>query len=213
MSGVTVSDDGIVTGNTYDKYGSTNPVVRRLMAGFERDLDELFELAAPSSLLDVGCGEGVLVHQWAQRLAMRNPADAARVVGIDLEEESIQAGWAERLAPNLEYRVMEAANLPFADSEFDLASAIEVLEHVPDPEHTVGEMARCAERHLLVSVPREPLWRMLNMARGAYWPALGNTPGHLNHWSRRSFTQLLARHGKVVEVRSPFPWTMLLVRL
>jgi SAM-dependent methyltransferase len=213
MSGVTVSDDGIVTGNTYDKYGSTNPVVRRLMAGFERNLDELFELAAPSSVLDVGCGEGVLVHQWAQRLAARNPADPARVVGIDLEEESIQAGWTERQAPNLEYRVMEAANLPFADGEFDLASAIEVLEHVPDPGHTVSEMARCAERHLLVSVPREPLWRMLNMARGAYWPALGNTPGHLNHWSRRSFTQLLARHGKVVEVRSPFPWTMLLVRL
>ncbi|HEY4810543.1 MAG TPA: class I SAM-dependent methyltransferase [Solirubrobacteraceae bacterium] len=213
MSGVTVSDEGIVTGNTYDKYGSTNPVVRRLMAGFERDLDELFELAKPGSVLDVGCGEGVLVHQWAQRLAARNPADPARVVGIDLEEESIQAGWAERQAANLEYRVMEAANLPFADDEFDLASAIEVLEHVPDPEHTVSEMARCAERYLLVSVPREPLWRMLNMARGAYWPALGNTPGHLNHWSRRSFTQLLARYGRVMEVRSPFPWTMLLVRL
>jgi 2-polyprenyl-3-methyl-5-hydroxy-6-metoxy-1,4-benzoquinol methylase len=210
---VTVSEDGIVTGNTYDKYGSTNPVVRRLMAGFERDLDELFELAAPASVLDVGCGEGVLVHEWAQRLAARDPADAPRVVGIDLEEESIQAGWAERQAPNLEYRVMEAANLPFAENEFDLASAIEVLEHVPDPEHTVGEMARCAKRHLLVSVPREPLWRMLNMARGAYWPALGNTPGHLNHWSRRSFVRMLARHGEVAEVRSPFPWTMLLVRL
>jgi 2-polyprenyl-3-methyl-5-hydroxy-6-metoxy-1,4-benzoquinol methylase len=207
MSGVTVSEDGVVTGNTYDKYGSTNPVVRRLMARFERDLDELFELAAPGSVLDVGCGEGVLVQQWAQRLGDR------RVVGIDLQEESIQAGWAERQAPNLEYRVMEAANLPFADGEFDLASAIEVLEHVPDPEHTVAEMARCAARHLLVSVPREPLWRMLNMARGAYWPALGNTPGHLNHWSRRSFVRLLARHGEVVEVRSPFPWTMLLVRL
>jgi SAM-dependent methyltransferase len=205
--GVTVSEDGVVTGNTYDKYGSSNPVVRRLMAGFERDLDELFELAAPSSLLDVGCGEGVLVHRWAQRLRER------RVVGIDLEEESIQAGWAERQAPNLEYRVMEASNLPFAANEFDLASAIEVLEHVPDPAHTLSEMARCAERHLLVSVPREPLWRMLNLARGAYWPALGNTPGHINHWSRRSFVQLLSRHGKVVEVRSPFPWTMLLVRL
>jgi 2-polyprenyl-3-methyl-5-hydroxy-6-metoxy-1,4-benzoquinol methylase len=213
VSGVTVSEDGVVTGNTYDKYGSTNPVVRRLMASFERDLDELFGLAAPSSVLDVGCGEGVLVHQWAQRLAAGDASEATRVVGIDLEEESIQAGWAERQAPNLEYHVMEAANLPFADGEFDLASAIEVLEHVPDPEHTVSEMARCAQRHLLVSVPREPLWRMLNMARGAYWPALGNTPGHLNHWSRRSFVKLLARHGQVVEVRSPFPWTMLLVRL
>jgi 2-polyprenyl-3-methyl-5-hydroxy-6-metoxy-1,4-benzoquinol methylase len=206
VSGVTVSRDGVVTGNTYDKYGSSNPLVRRLMNGFERDLDGLLELASPGSLLDVGCGEGVLVHRWAARLG------AARVVGIDLEEESIQAGWAERQAPNLEYRVMEAANLPFADGEFELASAIEVLEHLPDPEHTLSEMARCARGHLLVSVPREPLWRMLNMARGAYWPALGNTPGHLNHWSRRSFVELLSRHGEVVEVRSPFPWTMLLVR-
>ncbi|HTC73518.1 MAG TPA: class I SAM-dependent methyltransferase [Solirubrobacteraceae bacterium] len=213
MSGVTVSDEGIVTGNTYDKYGSSNPFVRRLMARFERDLDELFEAAAPTSVLDVGCGEGVLVHRWAQRLGEPNPAQAARVVGIDLEEDSIQAGWAERQAPNLEYRVMHAANLPFAPDEFDFASAIEVLEHVPDPAHTVAEMARCAQRHLLVSVPREPLWRMLNMARGAYWSALGNTPGHLNHWSRRSFVELLSRHGEVVEVRSPFPWTMLLVRL
>jgi SAM-dependent methyltransferase len=207
VSGVTVSEDGVVTGNTYDKYGSTNPVVRRLMAGFERDLDELLELAAPGSLLDVGCGEGVLVHQWARRLS------ECRLVGVDLREQSIQDGWAQRQAPNLEYRVMEDRDLPFAANEFELASAIEVLEHVPDPEHTLAEMARCAERALLVSVPREPLWRMLNLARGAYWSALGNTPGHLNHWSRRSFTQLLARHGEIVEMRSPFPWTMLLVHL
>ncbi len=209
MSGqVTVSRDGVVTGNTYDKYGSTNPAVRRMMAGFEGALDELFALAEPASLLDVGCGEGVLAHRWAQRLG-----EQRRVVGIDLEEDSIQAGWAQHQAPNLEYQVMRAENLPFAEGEFDLASAIEVLEHVPDPEHTVAEMARCAQRHLLVSVPREPLWRMLNMARGAYWTDLGNTPGHLNHWSRRAFVALLSRHGKVAEVRSPFPWTMLLVRL
>jgi 2-polyprenyl-3-methyl-5-hydroxy-6-metoxy-1,4-benzoquinol methylase len=158
-------------------------------------------------VLDVGCGEGVLVHRWAQRLG------DGRVVGVDLEEESIQAGWAEHQAPNLTYRVIDSAELPFADGEFDLAAAIEVLEHVPDPERTLSEMARCASGHLLVSVPREPLWRMLNMARGAYWPALGNTPGHINHFSRRGFVRLLARHGEVVAVRSPFPWTMLLVRL
>jgi 2-polyprenyl-3-methyl-5-hydroxy-6-metoxy-1,4-benzoquinol methylase len=207
VSGVTVSEDGIVTGNTYDKYGSTNPVVRRLMGGFQRTLDELFDRAEPTSLLDVGCGEGLLVHRWAQRLGER------RVVGIDLQEESIQAGWAERQAPNLEYRVVEADSLPFASGEFDLVSAIEVLEHLPDPERTLSEMARCAARHLLLSVPHEPLWRALNMARGAYVPQLGNTPGHLNHWSKRSFMRLLSRHGEIVEARSPFPWTMLLVRL
>jgi SAM-dependent methyltransferase len=204
---VTVDREGTVTGNTYDKYGSTNPVVRRLMAGFERTLDELFTRAAPQSILDVGCGEGVLVEKWARRLGDK------RVVGIDLEDDTLQAEWEHRQAPNLEYRVMKAENLPFADGEFDMATAIEVLEHVPDPAHTVAEMARAANRWLLVSVPREPLWRGLNMARGAYLRDLGNTPGHLNHWSKRSFVSLLARHGEVVEARSPFPWTMLLVRL
>jgi 2-polyprenyl-3-methyl-5-hydroxy-6-metoxy-1,4-benzoquinol methylase len=207
MSSVTRDAEGTVTGNTYDKYGSTNPVVRRLMAGFESTLEELFAKANPQSLLDVGCGEGVLTHKWAQQLAGR------RIVGIDLEDPSIQAEWEKRQAPNLEYRVMKAENLPFADGEFDVATAIEVLEHVPDPADTVAEMARVASGHLLVSVPREPVWRMVNMARGAYIRDLGNTPGHLNHWSKRSFVELLSRHGTVVEARSPFPWTMLLVRL
>jgi SAM-dependent methyltransferase len=202
---VTVDREGTVTGNTFDKYGSTNPVVRRLMAGFHASLDELFDKAAPRSILDVGCGEGVLTYEWAQKL------DGGRIVGIDLDDPQLHESWAERSAPNLEYRVMKAENLPFADDEFELASAIEVLEHVPDPQATVAEMARCAQRWLLVSVPREPVWRMVNMARGAYLKDLGNTPGHVNHWSRRSFTQMLSTYGEVTEVRSPFPWTMCLV--
>jgi 2-polyprenyl-3-methyl-5-hydroxy-6-metoxy-1,4-benzoquinol methylase len=207
VSGVTVSADGVVTGNTYDKYGSRNPLVRRMMDGFQRALAELVDVSAPTSLLDVGCGEGLLVQRLAQQLA------SSRVVGVDLEEASIQAGWSEHTAENLEYRALRGGELPFADGEFELVSAIEVLEHVPDPQRTLAEMSRCAERHLLVSVPREPLWRALNMARGAYWSELGNTPGHLHHWSRRGFVDLLRRHGEIVQVRSPFPWTMLLVRV
>jgi SAM-dependent methyltransferase len=204
---VTVDAEGTVTGNTYDKYGSGNPVVKRLMANFEGTLDELFAKAAPRTLLDVGCGEGVLTHRWAAKPGVE------RIVGIDLEDPVLQEAWTQRQAPNLEYKVMKAENLPFADGEFEVATAIEVLEHVPDPEHTVAEMARVASRCLLVSVPREPLWRGLNMARGAYWKDLGNTPGHLNHWSKRSFAGLLGRYGTVEEARSPFPWTMLLVRV
>ncbi|HEY3186471.1 MAG TPA: class I SAM-dependent methyltransferase, partial [Solirubrobacteraceae bacterium] len=131
--GVTVDREGTVTGNTYDKYGSSNPVVKRLMARFEGTLEELFRTAAPQSLLDVGCGEGVLTAKWAPRIE-------GRVVGIDLDEPHLHAEWAKRQVPNLEYQVMKAENLPFGDDEFDVATAIEVLEHVPDPEHTVAEM-------------------------------------------------------------------------
>ena len=201
----------VPTGNTFDKYGSTNPVVRRLMAGFERNVDDLFARAAPSSVLDVGCGEGILTAQWAQRLP---PAPAGRIVGIDLKDPKLTAEWAARdTHDNLEFRQMTVERLQFADDEFDLVAATEVLEHVDDPDRAVAEMTRVASRWLLVSVPHEPLWRMLNMARGAYLRQWGNTPGHLNHWTRAGFVKLLGRHGEVVQTRSPFPWTMLLVRI
>lgn len=195
----------VPTGNTFDKYGSENEVVRRLMARFRRDLNDLWRAADPGSVLDVGCGEGVLTYEWAERLG------EGRIVGVDLDDRALRAEWDKRRRPNLEYRVEDATSLSHASDEFDLATAIEVLEHVPQPERTVAEMARVARRHLLVSVPREPLWRALNLARGSYWRSLGNTPGHVNHWSKRGFVAMLARHGRIQEVRSPHPWTMVLV--
>jgi 2-polyprenyl-3-methyl-5-hydroxy-6-metoxy-1,4-benzoquinol methylase len=203
----TQTAEPVPTGNTFDKYGSTNPVVRRLMNGFESTLDELWHKAAPESILDVGCGEGVLTCEWAARLGDK------RIVGIDLDDPKLKAEWEKRRRPNMELRVEEATSLTFADDEFDMATAIEVLEHVPEPEATVAEMARVARSHLLVSVPREPLWRGLNMARGSYIRQLGNTPGHVNHWSKRSFVSMLSQHGTIEDARSPFPWTMVLVRL
>jgi SAM-dependent methyltransferase len=197
----------VPTGNTFDKYGSSSAVVRRLMSGFERSLSELIARAAPESILDVGCGEGVLTFRWAQRLC------AGTVVGLDLPDPKLEAAWRGRSRGNLRFVAGRADELPFGAGEFDLVAAIETLEHVPDPERALDEMSRVAIRHLLVSVPREPVWRSLNLARGAYARRLGNTPGHVNHWSRRGAQRLLAPHGELVELRAPFPWTMALIRV
>jgi hypothetical protein len=86
------------------------------------------------------------------------------------------------------------------------------LEHVPDPERALAVLAALARPHLIVSVPREPLWRVLNLARGRYWRDLGNTPGHLQHWSTLAFLDLLQDHLEVLELRTPLPWTMALCR-
>jgi ubiquinone/menaquinone biosynthesis C-methylase UbiE len=197
----------VPTGNTYDKYGSQNQLVRRLMASFERDLAALFERARPDSVLDVGCGEGVLSARWAEQVA------PAPVVGLDLPDPKLAGEWDARSLPNLRFVTGRAEEIPFADGEFDLVAAIETLEHVADPRRAMSEMARVARSHLLVSVPREPLWRALNLARGAYVRELGNTPGHVNHWSARAFERLVGSYGEILAVRSPLPWTMVLARV
>src|SRR3984885_4892620 len=127
----------VPTGNTYDKYGSTNPVVRRVMSVFEARLDRLFTTAAPQSVLDVGCGEGVLTYRWAQQLGEKP------IVGIDLADPKLEAQWRTRRRENLQFRTMDVDGLrSFPDRSFDLATAIEVLEHVAEPECTLAERGR-----------------------------------------------------------------------
>ena len=81
-----------------------------------------------------------------------------------------------------------------------------------DPARAVDTLAGLAQPYLLASVPREPVWRVLNLARGKYLGSLGNTPGHVNHWSRAGFLALLSRRFDRVETRTPLPWTMALCR-
>ncbi len=111
-----------------------------------------------------------------------------------------------------DFRVARVEELDPAVDAAELIVCCEVMEHLPDPQRALSVVASLASPWAIVSVPREPLWRALNMARLKYLGALGNTPGHLNHWSHRSFVRFLKARFEVVEVRSPPPWTMALCR-
>jgi SAM-dependent methyltransferase len=189
----------VPTGNTYDKYASTNPIERRLMARFFAALDGCLPRAAPTSILEVGVGEG----EVAARVRHRYPG--ARLVAVDLPDPELATAWAEQ---SLAGTFADIGRLPFPGGAFDLVLAIEVLEHVPDPPAALRELRRVAARDLVLSVPREPIWRAANLARGKYVGALGNTPGHVNHWSKRGFCRFVEQEVRVTAVRSPFPWTM-----
>ena len=87
----------------------------------------------------------------------------------------------------------------------------EVLEHADATVRAVDVLAGLASPYLVASV--QPIWHRLNMARGKHLGALGNTPGHINHWGRASFLERIARRFDVLQTRSPLPWTMVPCRL
>ena len=195
--------DDIVTGNSYDKYRATNPLHRALMRRFLGDAADCVRAAGGHDVLEIGCGPGDL----AARLFTGHTGG---YVGIDISAEQVVQ--ASRQQPGLEFCVSRAECLPFDDTSFDLVVACEVLEHLDRPQLAIDEMARVCRGHVLVSVPWEPVWRMLNVARGAYWSSLGNTPGHVGHFSREAIRRLVNRRFEIVEERRPFPWTMLLAK-
>ena len=192
-------------GNTYDKYGTKNPVARFLVARFLAAVEESVRELEPATLLDVGCGEGVVT----ERLAAAFPA--TRVVGVDVADPALVAEWERRRAPNLVFEPGSAYSLPYGDGEFEVVTAFEVLEHLERPADGLAELERVAARALVLSVPREPWWRATNVLSGRYVRALGNTPGHVNHWSRGSFRRFAGAAGEVVRVSSPYPWTVVTV--
>jgi len=203
-----MAEEGIVIGNTYDKYGSKNPIVRRIMTGFSGALSSLVTHAKPRSIHEVGCGEGYWVRLWnIQGIAARGSDFSEKV--IELARENSKEGHLSEEA----FFVRSIYDLEQGRDSADLLVCCEVLEHVENPEAGLAALQRAASNYVIVSVPREPIWRVLNMIRGKYWGQLGNTPGHLNHWSSRSFIRLVSRYFDIVEVKKPLPWTMLLCRV
>ncbi|MEO7478685.1 MAG: methyltransferase domain-containing protein, partial [Lysobacteraceae bacterium] len=152
------------------------------------------------------CGEG--------ELSMRLARAGWRVRGCDIAEESVVEARVRTQAAGLSipFERCDILELQGHVEPCDLVVCCEVLEHLENPSAALAILESICRKHLLVSVPREPVWRALNIARGRYWRDFGNTPGHIQHWSRAGFLELLDRHFDVVAVRSPLPWTLALCR-
>lgn len=195
------ADAGNVVGNVYDKYATKNPIARRLMRGFLDAVTELYRASAPTSVLEVGCGEGELAaHLWRQ-----GPRpERLEICDVDIGR------LASDLPPQIVARQASIYALPWPDAAFDLVICCEVLEHLRDPAAGLHELARVARRHVLLSTPWEPVWRIMNVARGRYLSAWGNTPGHVQHFGRAALARLARTELRLVAQRTPLPWTVLL---
>lgn len=183
------------------KYSTHNPISRLMVRNFFRDLREILDMTE-GKILDVGAGEG-------DAYTFLSPEITGRGI-VAVEPNTAYFERMTKIAPTVEQIEGSIYRLPFEDNSFDTVMCLEVLEHLTEPDKGLQELVRVCRRWLVLSVPREPIWRILNMARCAYLKDFGNTPDHRQHWSKKGFIRWVSRYADVKEVRSPLPWTIAL---
>jgi 2-polyprenyl-3-methyl-5-hydroxy-6-metoxy-1,4-benzoquinol methylase len=183
------------------KYDHENILTRPIIQNFFHQVGAIIP-GEISCVLEVGCGPG---HS-TECLSAMHPNVLYEASDVD----PTLVRYAQERNPSLRITQESAYNLARNDSSFDVVICLEVLEHLDDPERALKEIFRVSKQSVLVSVPNEPIWRILNMMRGKYLRDLGNTPGHINHWSPEQFRVLLSRFGRVTVQKQPLPWTVLL---
>lgn len=201
------SEQGIIVGNSYDKYGSWNPIARLLMLEFQRKLEMLVSRTGAMEIHEVGCGEGYWVLRWLEEGRRARGSDFSGKV-INLAKKNAE----ERGLPAC-FKIASIYELSPIEDAAELVVCCEVLEHLEQPRSALDALSNLAKPYLILSVPWEPMWSIMNMLRGRYLNHLGNTPGHVQKWSKRSLYQLLNHYFDRIEMHSSLPWNLALCRV
>ena len=187
--------DAAAAGQDAAKYGTSNPVVQKLLARWMATMHTVLGDTS-GTVVDIGIGEGFALERMF-------PADTP---AIGLEYRHDKALIASEKLPAVSVIRGDAGVLPFPDRSADLVTSIEVLEHLPGFEQAVAEMGRICRGRLVVSVPWEPWFRLGNLGRGKNVKRWGNDPEHVNFVSPRKLRAALALHFDRVEITRAFPW-------
>lgn len=189
---------GLERSDNEGKYRSRNPVVRRLVGRFLRRVGDLVEAQRPRRVLEVGCGEGLVIQSLSRRLP------ATRFDGVELDAGALAR--AKALCPEACCMRGDLHALPFRDRAYDLVLCLEVLEHLAEPGLALQEIRRVSGGGCLLSVPHEPFFRLGNLARGKNLRRLGDPTDHLQHWGGRAFTAFCGQYLTVRTATTSFPW-------
>ncbi len=184
-----------------DNYTTSNPIIKKLQKRFFDNIFSIIEKNKinPQAILELGAGEGFstekLIRFWEAKKFF---------VSSDLHFELVKKNADKSSCDKMV--VFDINRPPIVYKKMDFVIALEVLEHIPNPDNALKEVAKLTKVFALISVPFEPWWRIGNMLRGAYIKDFGNTPDHVNHWSIGSFKNFLSKQFKNVEIKISFPW-------
>jgi len=188
------------------EYQSTNPLTKKLIGNFYNKLGNIISnFDSNFRILEVGCGAGE---------SSRNIFNMLK--GQYFEASEYDERYVKKLLElNIPYIISQedVYKLHRKDNEFDCVILLEVMEHLIDYEAALKELFRVASRYVLISVPNDPAWRVLNIIRLKYLKDSGNTPGHINHWTPSKLKKILNNFGKVVKIETSLPWIISLTEV
>ena len=192
------------------KYQTRNPLVRYVLRNFLKAVASTCKILAPSNILDVGCGEGFV---GAHLLAINDWNSRLEYIGMDISYATLKK--ADEFHKNIDGQFLQGNiyTLPFKDRTFDVVIATEILEHLDEPERGLAEIERVSAHWVLLSVPKEPFFRICNFLRGKNVTRWGNDPEHVQWWSTRGFIRFISTKLKVRQVHVVFPWTFALAEV
>ncbi len=186
----------------YRKYTTKNPIKKFFLNNFSNQLTSLVQKTDASSILDVGCGEGFTLKK------LKDKGIKAKMEGVENSKEAI--GIAKKIHPDLKIKYGSIYKLPHKRDSFDLIICTEVLEHLENPKKAMLELKRVTKKYCILSVPNEPFFMYTGFLEGKSFTAFNNKRGHTNFWSKKEFIMLVEKYMIVKEIRSPFPWTLVL---
>ena len=138
----------------------------------------------PLRVLDIGCGSGTLAKY------IRKLLPSVEIHGVDFSANALKRG--EYLTQT--YCVdLERESIPLEDASFDLVVCSEVLEHLFNPGHVMGEISRLLgnDGSGVVTVPNFSFWRFRLQSLIGKVPNVIAHPGHLQAFNADALTQMV----------------------
>lgn len=184
------------------KYENKNPLHRYALKRFLRHIKNAIDETGAVRILELGSADGYVVKYLKDRNR------ALELWGVDIDREALLQARKINSEAHFEYGDVEAGVLP--EGQFDVAMALEVLEHIPNTEAALLNIQKLDAKYFIISVPREPFFRILNFLRGRHWERLGNHPEHVHTWRKNKFRQIISKYFTIKKDYSSFPWTVFL---
>lgn len=168
------------------------PCVRQLIRELEQSIPK------DATVLDLGCGVGDYTYLIAQK--------AKKVIATDVQDVYQD----QYRAPNIEFKIADAIKIPFADGQFDVVVALDLIEHIEDDQKFVDEAWRVLRPGGILFLETPNLNRLSVFGRKRKFPLvlgrdhLGECV-HIREYSKKMLEKLFAQcQLKSLKIKSPW---------